>query len=124
MHNGDGEMSNEYLPLIAIAAVVALIVLYLLLRPKQRVRLSDDTPVRPHMAKGQDSTREANGLASEAAAAASDVTGEIIGAPVHRHLSGGAEAGDDLQRIKGVGPKMAEMLAARGYGRFEQIARL
>lgn len=117
-------MPSEYLPAILISAIIALIVLFLVLRPKQRVRLTDDRPLRPHMASGQDSPREANGIASEAAAAASDVAGEIIGAPVHRHLSNGDQAPDDFQRIKGVGPKLADMLHARGYTRFEQLARL
>ena len=117
-------MSNEYLPLILIAAIVALVILFLLLRPKQRVRLTDDRPIRPHMAAAKDSPKEANDLASEAAAAASDVTGEIISAPVHRHLSNGPRASDDLERIKGIGPKLADMLVERGYTSYAQLARL
>jgi hypothetical protein len=31
---------------------------------------------------------------------------------------------DDFQRIKGVGPKLADMLRARGFNRFEQLAHL
>ena len=62
--------------------------------------------------------------ASEAAAAASDVTGEFIGAPVHRYLSGGADAADDFVLLKGIGPKLADMLHARGFTRFEQLAHL
>ncbi len=61
---------------------------------------------------------------SEAAAAASDVSGEIIGARVHQHLSNSDGAIDDLERIKGVGPKLGEMLRARGFMRFEQLAHL
>ena len=38
---------------------------------------------------------EGRGLAGEAAAAASDVAGEILGAPVHRKL-GKADRRDDL----------------------------
>jgi predicted flap endonuclease-1-like 5' DNA nuclease len=89
------------------------------------VRLTDSAPLRPHMkVNARDSRREANDLASEAAAAASDVSGEIIGAPVHRHLSDGPDATDDFQRIKGVGPRLAGMLRARGFTRFEQLAHL
>jgi predicted flap endonuclease-1-like 5' DNA nuclease len=58
------------------------------------------------------------------AAAASDVVGEVIGAPVHANLPGSHGATDDLQRMKGVGPKLAALLQARGLGRFEQIAAL
>ena len=123
------ELFREYWPAILVALLIGIIVGFLVFRPRQRVRLTDSAPLRPHMAGALDSSRrdrrgEANDLASEAAAAASDVTGEIIGAPVHRHLSGGGAAADDFQRIKGVGPKLADMLAARGFLRFEQLAHL
>lgn len=118
------DLVNGYLPAILIAVVAALLVGFLLLRPRQRVRLSDDTPIRPHMANSQDSLPEANDIASEAAAAASDITGEIIDAPVHEHLSTSAGSTDDLQRIKGLGPKLADMLVGRGYTSFAQLARL
>ena len=49
------DLVNGYLPAILIAVVAALLVGFLLLRPRQRVRLSDDTPIRPHMANSQDS---------------------------------------------------------------------
>ena len=118
------ELLRDYLPAILIAVLIGIIVGFLIFRPRQRVRLDSDTPLRPHMANNQDSRREANDIASEAAAAASDVTGEIIGAPVHRHLSTSGDSPDDFQRIKGIGPKLADMLNARGYSRFEQLARL
>jgi predicted flap endonuclease-1-like 5' DNA nuclease len=118
------ELLREYLPAILLALVIGLIVGFLIFRPRQRVQLTDSAPLRPHMAGTRDPRSEANDLASEAAAAASDVTGEIIGAPVHRHLSGGGEAADDFQRIKGVGPRLADMLHARGFTRFEQLAHL
>ena len=118
------ELLSEYLPAILIALVIGLIVGFLIFRPRQRVRLTDSAPVRPHMAKNRDSRKEANDIAAEAAAATSDVSGEIIGAPVHKHLSNGPDAADDLLRIKGIGPKLADMLHARGFVRFEQLAHL
>ena len=118
------EMLNAYLPAILIAVLIGIVVGFLIFRPRQRVRLTDSAPVRPHMTGRRDSRREANDLASEAAAAASDVTGEFIGAPVHRHLSGGGDAADDFVRLKGIGPKLADLLHARGFNRFEQLARL
>lgn len=123
------ELFREYLPAILLAFAIGAIVGFLVFRPRQRVRLTDSTPLRPHMTgpldlSRRDSRSENNDLASEAAAAACDVSGEIIGAPVHRHLSGAGGAPDDLQRIKGVGPKLAEMLEERGFHRFEQLAQL
>ena len=122
------EVFQDYWPAILVAFVIGAIVGFLMFRPRQRVRLTDSAPLRPHMMSTVDSSRrdsrsENNDLASEAAAAACDVSGEIIGAPVHRHLSGG-EAPDDFLRLKGVGPRLAEMLHARGFTRFEQLAHL
>ena len=109
-------------PLLLVALVVALILAFLVLRPKQRVQLTDTAPLRPHMA-ARARPREGGGVAGEAAAAASDVAGEMIGAQVHHHLSG-TVAPDDLQRLKGVGPRFAQLLQAQGITRYEQIARL
>ena len=121
------ELLRENWPLILVAVVLLAILAFVLLRPRQRVQLTDSTPTRPHMAYSADSPREGNDVASEVAAAASDVAGEVLDAPVHSHLVNGPEAGgeaDDLQRMKGVGPKFAQMLNARGITRYEQIARL
>ena len=119
------EFVSNNLPLIAIAVVIALIVAYLVTRPRQRVRLSQDhAPKRPHMAFTPDRGSEGKGLASEAAAAATDVAGEILHVAAHRHLPGASGPPDDLARLKGVGPKFAQLLNERGIIRFDQIARL
>jgi predicted flap endonuclease-1-like 5' DNA nuclease len=114
--------------LIAAATAVVLILMFLLLRPRQRVTLTESAPVRPHMAyaRPEGVTREAEGrgLAGEAAAAASDIAGELIGAPVHQALAVGENAGDNLVQLKGVGPKFADALHAAGFQRFEQLAGL
>lgn len=106
--------------LIALAALVAVIVLVLLLRPRQRVRLTDEGPVRAHMVRHG----EGKGVADEAAAAASDVTGEILNVRVHAELPGAAGPPDDLQLLKGVGPKLATTLNSLGITRYDQLARL
>jgi predicted flap endonuclease-1-like 5' DNA nuclease len=105
-----------------LAILVALVVAVILLRPRQRVRLTDSAPVRPHMAHSR--PPEGRGVPGEVAAAASDVTGEILGAPVHKRLDGEKEPHDDLCMLKGVGPKFADALHAVGFYRFEQIAHL
>ncbi|HVL79783.1 MAG TPA: hypothetical protein VM346_10930 [Sphingomicrobium sp.] len=116
------QILTDYWPLILIAAAILLIALFLMLRPRQKVRLSDQTPKRPHMPSKHE-PREGTGIVGTAAAATSDVTGEVIDARVHDHLSGDVPA-DDLERLKGVGPKFAQLLHAQGIMRFEQIARL
>ena len=105
----------------AIVIVVALVLAFILLRPRQRVRLTESTPVRPHMQQSRPA--EGRGIAGEAAAATSDVTGNIISAPVHRALEGDLPR-DDLCMLKGVGPKFADALHGLGFNRFEQIAGL
>lgn len=116
------ELANNNLAILIVAVLLAAIGGYLLLRPRQRVRLSDGVPLRPHMTVQTKGRSEGNGLAAEAAAAAGDVTGQLIGAQVHAQL--GSDVADDFQRMKGVGPKFAQMLQARGFFRFDQIARL
>lgn len=114
------DLIREYWWLIVV--VVALVLAFILLRPKQRVTLTDSAPVRPHMT--QQKPPEGRGLAGEHAAAASDVAGDILRAPVHGKLDGKLEPHDDLCQIKGVGPKFAEALRSAGFVRFEQVAQL
>ena len=115
-------MLQDNWPYILVAVIVLAIVAYFLLKPRQSVRLTDDSaPLRPHMQVKAEA--EGRGLAGEHAAATSDVTGEILRVPVHRALAGDDMA-DDFTRLKGVGPKLAEALHAQGFNRYEQIAGL
>ena len=106
------ELFNAYWPVVLVALLIGLIVGYLMFRPRQRVRLTESAPVRPHMA----------------ASAAETVFGHEAGITTRHVINGDAPAsrgpGDDLERLKGVGPKLAVMLQARGLTRFEQIAGL
>ena len=43
---------------------------------------------------------------------------------MHANLSSASGPPDNLEVLKGVGPKFAQMLAERGVVRFEQLARL
>ena len=119
------EFVRDYWPYILIAVAVLLVAAFILLRPRQRVQLSQDAaPVRPHMAPPRPEPAEGRGIAAEAAAAVSDVSGQIIDAPVHANLPGASGPPDDLQRLKGVGPKFATILNDFGIRRFEQLASL
>ena len=80
---------REYWWLILVAAI-AIALAFTLLRPRQRVKLTDSAPTRPHMAKSR--PPEGRGLAGEAAAATSDLTGELLGAPDRKKLDGSARA--------------------------------
>jgi predicted flap endonuclease-1-like 5' DNA nuclease len=111
---------REYWWLILVA-VIAIAIAFTLLRPRQRVRLTDSAPTRPHMTGRPP---EGRGLAGEAAAATSDLTGELLSAPVRNKLDGGAGPADDFVLIKGIGPKFADALHGLGFARFDQLARL
>ncbi|MFL6764564.1 MAG: hypothetical protein ACJ8FO_05140 [Sphingomicrobium sp.] len=110
-------------PAIVVAAALFVIAALLLFRPRQRVSLTDSAPLRPHMTQRKQPP-EGRGIAGEAAAATSDVTGDILRAPVHRVLGGEKEPHDDLCQIKGVGPKFADALRGLGITRYEQLAHL
>ena len=116
------QVFESYWPVVLIALVIGLIVGYLVFRPRQRVRLTDSAPRRPHMAAG--SAGEGHGVTDAAAAATSDVAGEMLGARVHAKVPGASDPPDDLLQLKGVGPKFAAMLNAHGVTRFDQIARM
>lgn len=145
--SGMSELLNAYWPMILVAVAIGLLVgLVIFRRPKQRVTLSKtEAPVRPHMAAvseerqvpspapaaapvaardDSDGGGEGEDVGDEMAAAASDVIGEFVDAPVHSNLPGSHGLPDDLQRMKGVGPKLAGLLQGRGLVRFEQIAAL
>jgi predicted flap endonuclease-1-like 5' DNA nuclease len=114
---------NTYWPAIVVAVALLIIAAVLLLRPRQRVQLSNDqAPVRPHMQARRE--HEGRGIAAEAAAAVSDVGGEILSAPVHENLPGASGPPDNLTVLKGVGPKFAALLNELGITRFDQLARL
>lgn len=120
------DLITNNLPIVIIVVLLLAVVAAVLLRPRQRVQLTDTTPVRPHMASSsaRSAPAEGRGLTGEAAAATSDLTGEIFEAPVHRELDGGGEPADDFTRMKGVGPRLAESLHGLGFNRFEQLAAL
>lgn len=105
------EVFDAYWPVILVAVLIGLVVGFLIFRPRQRVRLTDSAPVRPHMVVQSGETV----FGHEAEVTTKHVLGDH-GTPI--------KPGDELERLKGVGPKLAAMLNARGISRFEQIARL
>ena len=102
------DLIREYWWLIVI--VVALVLAFILLRPRQRVTLTDSAPVRPHMAQPK-RPPEGRGIAGEAAAATSDVTGDIIRAQVHRGAGRRGRAARRPVRNQGDRPKVRRRAA-------------
>jgi predicted flap endonuclease-1-like 5' DNA nuclease len=118
--------------LIVVAILAILVLLFLVLRGRggaARVerRAEGESPYvasrdRPYMKPpvNRDGP-QGNSLADEAAVATTDVAGEVLGVPPHHAL---AEAGDDLSRLKGVGPKFVARLNELGIARYDQLAGL
>lgn len=67
---------------------------------------------------------EGKALHDEYAAATKDIAGELFGVEAHPLAAGPAGPPDDLQTLKGVGPKLAAQLNAAGITRFDQLAQL
>jgi predicted flap endonuclease-1-like 5' DNA nuclease len=107
------EMFNAYWPVILTALLIGLVVGLLVFRPRQQVRLTESGPLRPHMAQRSGET----GLEHEAAVTTKHVLGAQAAVPA-------SVAADELEKLKGVGPKLASMLATHGLTRFDQIAGL
>jgi predicted flap endonuclease-1-like 5' DNA nuclease len=66
--------------------------------------------------------REGNRLQDEVAAATADVAGEILGVEAHAEIPGASGPPNDLQMLKGVGPRLARQLNEAGVTRFDQLA--
>ena len=85
-------------------------------------------PVRPYMRQrpirdGID-TGEKSGIADVGAAAVLDVTEDVLGVETHDRAAGAEGPQDNLQMLKGVGPKLAQKLRENGITRFDQLAGL
>lgn len=115
--------------IIVVAALAVLALAFLLLRPRaQRVETKPREGIETYQASRDRPylrEREGGGVADVAAAAAADVAGDVLSVDAHRELAaGGGEGADDLQRLKGVGPKFVARLAELGVTRFEQLATM
>jgi predicted flap endonuclease-1-like 5' DNA nuclease len=112
--------------IVAIVGGLLLVLLGLRLTRRQRIDRGASEGRGPYVASRDrpylgSATREGAGVADEAARAATDVAGEVLGVAVARGPAGPA---DDLQRLKGVGPKFVARLNELGITRFDQLAGL
>ncbi|WP_106638531.1 hypothetical protein [Allosphingosinicella vermicomposti] len=120
---------NNLVPIL-IVLVLGIAVAWWIFRRKAAPRVETKVPPvesRPEpapLARTAPDTREGNGLIDEGAAAATDVAGHFMGVEAHAELPGAEGPPDNLQTMKGVGPKFAALLNENGITRFEQISRL
>src|SRR4030095_13997260 len=66
--------------------------------------------------------KEGHGFTGEVAAAVTDVVGEVLNVDAHGALSDKAGHAENLQLLKGVGPRFVARLHELGVIRFEQLA--
>ena len=104
------ELLAENWILLAIALVVGLLVAWFLFRSTRRTRVTGTK--KDVLDEGAERAQRNSALVEAAPAAASD--------PQPLKVSDGN--GDDLTRIKGVGPKLAALLESLGVTSFAQIA--
>ena len=121
---------TQTISLIAIGLVVLLLVVVLMRRGgRQRLQRDADPQAGPYVASQErpyvkPPQKEGAGVADEVAHAATDVAGEVLGVDVAHGPSGSAGPADDLQQLKGVGPKFVARLTDLGITRFDQLAGL
>ncbi|HEX8572548.1 MAG TPA: hypothetical protein VF759_07345 [Allosphingosinicella sp.] len=107
-------VAQNNLMLLAVALLIGLCVAFWAFRRTRsgsKPRSLEDGP-------------EGNALHDEFAAATQDVAGEILGVDAHPTIPGPSGPPDNLQRLKGVGPKLAAQLNEFGITRFDQLAGL
>ncbi|HWT11242.1 MAG TPA: hypothetical protein VN231_00655 [Allosphingosinicella sp.] len=112
--------------IIIVAVLAALVLAFLLLRPgRQRIGGKPRPDAEPYVASRDRPYMRANeggGVPGEVAAATTDVAGEVLGVDAHQALSGASGDSDDLQQLKGVGPKFVARLRELGVTSFAQLA--
>lgn len=118
--------TTTVLIIVAVLAVLILAFLMMWPRPAKRIERREAEPYvasqdRPYMKAPRDGA-EGNDVGDEIAAATTDVAGEVLSVDAHRELGGAAGPGDDLSRLKGVGPKFAAKLNELGVVSYAQLA--
>ena len=128
-------VSSNSLIYIVLAAVAVALLAWLLIRnarrsarAKQRILSERSGDERPYVRAAPPPpspvpvpSSPTAGVADEMASAASDVVGDVLSVDTR---SPGEGAGDDLQLLKGCGPKLASRLNALGITRYAQLAGL
>ena len=99
----------------------------------QRLDAQTDEPAPPPVRRYMQQKRpirdgidtiERRGIADEGATAMRDVASEMLGVSEETAAPAEASDEDDLQLLKGVGPKLAQKLKENGIFRFDQLAAL
>jgi predicted flap endonuclease-1-like 5' DNA nuclease len=107
---------------IVIAVLVALVVAFWIFRGARKGGAAEE--VQAPAQRGSVDGPAGNSVPDEMAAATRDVAGQFLGLDAHPAIPGADGPPDNLQTMKGVGPKLAAQLNSCGITRFEQLAGL
>jgi len=118
-------LQNNLVPVI-VAVLVAIAVAFWVFRGGRSgtAKVEDQRHDAPAPRQVRADGPEGNSVPDEFSAATRDVAGEFLGVDAHPIVPGAEGPPDNLQTMKGVGPKLAAQLNACGITRFEQLARL
>jgi len=119
-------LQNNLIPIV-VALLVAIVVAFWAFRGRGGTPAPDRSVEAQPSAAPRAAPRdgpEGNSVPDEYSAAARDVAGEFLGVDAHPNIPSAGGPPDDLQTMKGVGPKLAAQLNACGITRFEQLAGL
>lgn len=122
---------NSLIPIL-IALAIGLVIGWWAFRHARRTRPGDriettrpaERASAPPPPTATAAPADRQDLADDYAAAGKDVAGEFLGVEAHPIAAGPAGPPDNLQTLKGVGPKLAAQLNAIGLTRFDQLAQL
>lgn len=121
-------MQSNTILLIVIAVLLLVLLLGWLFAASRRTRVEIERPADDEPARRNQALIDAPAAAAVIPPAMPDIPVAVapivdagVAAPAAPVL-GGQRGGDDLTRLKGVGPKLAEQLHALGVASFAQIA--
>ena len=124
-------MTYDTTTIVIIIAVLAVLILgFLMMRPRRQRIEREPAPQGELYVANRDrpyvkaKPEQGDWVTDEVAAATTDVAGQVLGVDAHRELGTSDAPADDLQRLKGVGPKFAALLQQQGIARFDQLAAL
>jgi predicted flap endonuclease-1-like 5' DNA nuclease len=116
-------IQNNLVPIV-IAVLVAIVVAFWAFRGRGAAPTAGTKTDTPSAGSARRDGPEGNSVPDEYSAATRDVAGEFLGIDAHPTLPSAGGPPDDLQTMKGVGPKLAAQLNACGITRFDQLAGL
>jgi predicted flap endonuclease-1-like 5' DNA nuclease len=117
-------LAQYELPILIIAILIGLIVAFWAFRRRPSASAGDAPRAAPAPRPAAKVGPHGEGLTDEYAAATEDVAGEMFGVDAHPNIPGPSGPPDNLQLLKGVGPKLASQLNELGITRYDQLARL